>query len=141
MSIRFQSDVSRLLVADGVTLATTGNKAFFTAIVRPFKIRAVAVAINAAPGDAGVLKFDKRPTVGSDTGRGDGDVAVLNLLTTHAAGNVIYKEGLDVLINPGQQVVAEMTDASAAVTAAVISMLVEEAHERPANLTNMKATT
>jgi hypothetical protein len=122
-------------------LTSTGDKAEFNFGYVPHIIRAAAVILNAAPGDAGVVKFDKRVTYESDTGRGDGDVAVINMLTTHSAGQVIYKNNLAVEIKPGEQVVAEVTDASASVTAATVVLFVEPAWETPANRTIMVETT
>lgn len=121
-------------------LTSTGDKARWAPGLVPVTIRQVAVLLNAAPGDAGVLKVDKRPTYGSDTSRGDGDVTTINLATSHAAGKVVYKSGLNVTINPGQEIVFEMTDASASVNGAQISMLIEPSYEQPANLTAMVAT-
>ena len=119
-------------------LTTIGDKARWSPGFVPHIIRAVVVAVNAAPGDAGVVKFDKRPTYSSDTNRGDGDIAVVNLATTHAQGNMVYKKALNVTINPGQEVVVEVTDASASVNGARVSLLVEPAPEEPANITAMK---
>lgn len=138
-AIRFQQNLGSESAV--FSAASTGDKAVFTPGMLPFVIRSVAVTLNASPGDAGVIKFDKRPTAGSDSGRGDGDVAVLNLATTHSAGQVIYKDGLSVRIDPGEQVVAQVTDASAGVTAATVHMLIEYIQENPANDANMVATT
>lgn len=123
------------------TAATTGDKAEFTFGFVPHVIRGVAILLNAVPGDAGIVKFDKRPTYESDTGRGDGDVAVINLATTHAAGNVVFKDKLAVEIKAGEQVVVEVTDASAAVTVARAVLFVEPKWETRANRAIMKATT
>lgn len=122
-------------------LTTIGDKARWSPAFQPAIVRAVGIQLNAAPGDAGVVKGDKRPTFGSDTGRGDGDVFVANLATTHAAGNVVYKKALNVKISPGEEVVIEVTDASAAVSAAKISLFIEQAPEEPGNITAMKAST
>jgi hypothetical protein len=106
----------------------------------PHRVRAVALAIDNAIGGAGVLKFDKRPTHGSDTDRGDGDVAVLTIPNSTAGGIVLYKDGLNVLINPGEQVVAEVTDATAASDTGTVIIYVEPVWERPGNNTSMLAS-
>lgn len=121
-----------------LNLTTTGDKATWSPQLLPVIVRGVAIQLNAAPGDAGVVKLDKRVTATSDTGRGDGDVAVVNLATTHAQGNVVYKMGLNVQVDPGQEVVVDVTDASASVTAAKVTLLVEPKPEQPANITAMK---
>lgn len=120
-------------------LTTTGDKARWSPMFAPTRIHAISLALNATPGDAGVVKFDKRPTFGSDTSRGDGDVAVLNLATTHTVtggtqARVVYKMDLNILIQPGEEVVMEVTDASAAVTASKCSFWVEPVYETPANV-------
>jgi len=128
-----------------IDATTTGDKAN---ILVPFKCEVIRafVLLNAAPGDAGVVKFDKRPTYASDTGRGDGDVGVINLLTTHTAGKFIYKEipvagtGHVILVE-GDEVIVEVTDASAAVTEARAGLLVREVPEVPGNNSDMVATT
>lgn len=122
-------------------LTTTGDKARWSPGFRPYVIRGVAVMLNAAPGDAGVVKFDKRITFGSDTGRGDGDVAVVNLATAHPAGESIYKGNLNVEIKPGEEVVMEVTDASASVNGARAVLFLEARPEAPANLAGMTAST
>lgn len=124
-----------------VDLTTTGDKARWAPGVRPYVVRGVAVILNAVPGDAGVIKFDKRITYGSDTGRGDGDVAVVNLATTHAAGEAIVKMGLNVEIQPGQEIVVEATDASASVSAARVVLFLEPRPEQPANVAGITLST
>lgn len=121
-------------------LTSTGDKARWSPGFKKARIRGIGIAINAAPGDAGVVKFDKRPTFGSDTNRGDGDVEIINLATTHAAGAIIYTR-CNVQVNPGQEVVMEVTDASANVNAAKCSLLVEYDEEQPANISAMVETT
>lgn len=106
----------------------------------PHYVRAVALCIDNAIGGAGVLKFDKRATHGSDTGRGDGDVAVLTIPNSTAGGVILYKEGLNVLIRPGEEVVAEVTDATAASDTGTIILYVEPSWERPANNAAMLAS-
>lgn len=98
----------------------------------PHRIRAVALVVTTNVDDAGVLKVDKRPTAGSGTGRGDGDVAELSYASPDQ-GDVIYVDGLDVVINPGEDVVAEVTDATPTTGAAHIVYYVEPVWETPAN--------
>lgn len=123
-----------------VTLAAAADVARFSSPYLKMIIRAVAIELNAAPGANGALRFDKRPTFGSDTGRGTGDVATVNLLTTMAAGKVCYKDGLNVVINPGEEVVCTVVNAQAALTAVRITIYAEPFYENPANMTNMVAS-
>jgi len=127
-----------LLGVPEITFATTGDKLFIDVPFKCYVYRA-CVLLNAAPGDAGIVKFDKRPTYASDTGRGDGDVEVVNLKTSMVAGDVAFSDAsANVALEPGEQVVVEVTDASAAVTLARAWLLVREVPETPANMTNMK---
>lgn len=134
-------EVPMTVAAATLDLTSTGDKARYSPGLSPVIVRGVAVQINATPGDAGVLKGDKRPTFGSDTSRGDGDVFVVNILTTHVAGVTVYKMGLNTTLNPGQELVVEMTDASANLNGAKVTLLVEPSPEQPANITAMKLST
>lgn len=136
--------------AGGIDCAgNTGDKGVFTI---PFKcsiIMAGCVVTEDCSGAAStpVVKFDKRPTAGSDVDRGDGDIAEINLSTT-AAGKVMYDrvaEGTNLV--PGEEVVVELTTAavkdevSTAGTGEIRPFLyVEYLPEVTANLTNMVAT-
>jgi hypothetical protein len=117
---------------------TTGDKARWSPGYLKVIIRAVAVELNAAPGDAGIVRFDKRVTFASDTGRINGGVATVNLATTHAAGSVVYKDGLNATIEPGEEVVVTVTDASAGVSGAKVTLYVEPQWENPANFSKMR---
>lgn len=113
----------------------------FAPAFQPYYVRGVMAVIDNDIGATGQIKFDKRPTVGTDSGRGDGDVGVLNLTTAHTQGKIVYKFGLNVLITPGQEVIAEVTDVTAASDVADIVLLVEPASEVAANLPKMVLST
>ena len=79
----------------------------------PFKCEVLLAGLVVTEVCAGtatpVVKFDKRPTAGSDTSRGDGDVANFALSTT-AAGEVMYDEAeMGDILEPGEEVVVELT--------------------------------
>ena len=121
-------------------LTSTGDKALWGPMCVPHVVKMAAISLNATPGDAGIVKFDARLTVGSDTGRTDGTVAIINLATSHAvtAGTTsvtVYSIPTSpVTIYPGQEVVAEVTDASASASACAITLLVEPVYETPGNV-------
>jgi len=100
----------------------------------PVYVHGVAAIIDNDIGATGVVKFDKRPTFGSNTSRGDGDVGVLNLTTAHLQGQVVYKMFSPVKISPGEEVVAEVTDATAAADTADLILLLSASPEVPGNL-------
>ncbi len=77
-------------------------------------VTATCAGADATP----VVKYDKRPTAGSDTGRGDGDIAHFVLGTT-AGGSALYDaDGLRTSLEPGDQVVVQLVTAAAGVGAA-----------------------
>ena len=94
--------------------APTGDKAVFPI---PFKCELLeAGAIITETGAGGtttaIVKFDLRPTAGSDASRGNGDIAELALSTT-AAGKVVYDlAGTGTVLNAGDEVVVELTQAA-----------------------------
>jgi hypothetical protein len=86
-----------------------------------------------------VFKFDKRPTAGSDTDRGDGDIGEITLGTT-AAGKVMYdRSGAGEIIEPGEEVVFEMTTRAETAASGHVRpfLLVRPISEEPVNLDNM----
>lgn len=100
-------------------------------------LRAVAVLVTTATtGASGVIKGDILQVDGST--RGDGDaftVTVPNL----AAGKVVYKDNLNVLVTPGMRVFAELTTASGAGAGQVV-FYVEPSWSNPKNNTTMVAS-
>jgi len=134
---------------DGIDLAQTAadNLAQF---VIPFKCRVVyaGLAIHevvAADQTAPNIRFDKRPTIGSDTGRGDGDVANITVPDTTAAGKVLYdKAGYDVELEPGNQVMVQLvtaaSDSGTATGTARPFLVVDMLEETMSNLDNMVET-
>ncbi len=125
-----------------IDCTSTGDKARWSPLFYQAVVRAMAVVSNATPGDAGVIKADLRPTFGSDSSRTDGTVATINIATTHVAGKVVYHyPASPVTVSPGQEVVIEVTDASASLNGAKISLIVEWVYDTVGNNTAMVATT
>lgn len=120
--------------------AATGDKAFWSPMYVPHYVRAVGVVITTSCTGTGVVDFDFRPTQGSDTNRvSNGGIARINLLTT-AQGKTIYKDGLNQLVIPGNEVVIKLTTAAGAGNGTPV-LYVEPSWERPLNNTNMVLTT
>lgn len=77
-----------------------------------FKSRVHLAAVSIAGTDAGgaTIKFDRRITAGSDTGRGDGDAGVVIIPASNCAGLVKQDNSArGLIINPGDQIVVEVT--------------------------------
>lgn len=98
-----------------------------------------AINENALVG-AGEIRFDKRPTFGSDAGRGDGDAGILILAASLPAGSAVYKLITPIKISPGQEVVAQLTDVTGAGDLADIVLLLSPSPEVPANIAAMVAS-
>jgi hypothetical protein len=105
----------------------------------PLILRAVALVILNDVGATGVAVVKKRPIIGSAAG--ESVIATFSLTTADVLGRVRYKDNLTVQINPGQEIVTEVTDVAAAGDLAEVVYLWEPAWERPGNFTNMVAGT
>jgi len=114
----------------------------------PFKCEVyralLSITETCAGGDSTpVVAFDKRVTIGSDTGRGAADIANFALSTT-AAGKVMYDEaGEGTILYPGDEVVVQLVTAAAGDGAAghfIPHLLVIPIPEVVSNLTDMVAT-
>lgn len=112
----------------------------------PFKCEVFLAGLVVTETCAGtttpVVDFDKRPTAGSDTDRGAADIAHFVLSTT-AAGKVMYDEvGKGTVLEPGQEVVVQLTTAAATGPAGHVKpfLLVNYLPETFANMTDMVET-
>lgn len=119
---------------------TVGDSAVFWDVTKPITLLRVGALVSTVlAGTAGVVKFDRRITTGSDTGRGDGDLGVLTTPDTTAAGKVIYKD-VAVDLNPGDQIMPEITTGQG--TSGAFRYFAEYVtrHEVAANLPDMVAS-
>lgn len=128
-----------VFVKANMALGSTGDKAYWSPGYIPHIIRAVALVITNAIGSSTEVRVDLRPTAGSDTGRGDGDIAAL-LSSSLALGKVLYKDGINVRVNPGEEAVFQVTNAGEAADEAHAILYVEPTWELPANNDAMVAT-
>lgn len=124
----------------------TGDFAFFFGGGVAMEVLAAGVVVTEDFGgdtSEGEFKFDKRPTAGSDSDRGDGDIGAINCAGA-TAGQVIYDksaEGTELV--PGNEVMFEMTQRSEGTSSAGHVrpfLLVKYKPELPVNLDNMEAT-
>lgn len=87
-----------------------------------------------------VVDFDKRPTAGDDTSRGSADIAHLVLGLT-AAGKVMYdRVAKGVVLEPGEEVVVQLTTAATTAGHCKPFLLVKQIPEVLANLSDMVET-
>jgi hypothetical protein len=90
----------------------------------------------------GVVKMDRRPTAGSDSGRGDGDIASFAMAAT-AAGKVLYDEvAKGTVLNAGDEIVVQITTQPVTGPAGHFEpvLLVSPKSETKANMSDMVAT-
>ncbi|MFZ5773073.1 MAG: hypothetical protein ACOY4W_16760 [Thermodesulfobacteriota bacterium] len=90
------------------------------------------------------VKMDIRPTAGSDTGRGDGDAGSFDLGTMAGGKFVYWMPGTRVELEPGQEVVMQLSQIAAGTGAAGAArpvLVVEHAAEAWANLDSAVAAT
>lgn len=119
-------------------VTSTGDKLFWSPAYVPVIIRAVSFTNVVAPTvTPTVVDFDRRPTAGSDSGRVL--IATITIPLSLALGKVIYKDGLNHRVDPGNEVVVEVTTASTA-GSGTFGIDVERAQETPANNTAMQAS-
>lgn len=103
--------------------------------VIPHIVRAVSVVITTSPSDAGTITFKHRPTVGSSSG--EVTIAAIDYAGTAAAGDVLYVDGLNVEVTPGESIIAEVTDATPTSGNASAVVYTEPRWERPENIAAM----
>ena len=114
----------------------------------PYKCEVVQAGLmitETSEGDTtkGVVDFDKRPTCGSDTDRGDGDIGHFVMGTT-SAGKVLYdKVAIGTVLYPGDEVVVQLSTAATGTNKAGHFrpfLLVQHIPEVVANLSDMVET-
>jgi|GEM_PF-1029352 len=113
----------------------------------PFKcevVRAELLVTEVCAGSSStpVVDFDKRPSAGSDVGRGAADIAHF-IMGAIAADNVLYDEAaLGTLLEPGDEVVVQLTTAAVGTPTGHFwpVLLVKMIPETKANISNMVET-
>lgn len=121
-------------------LDATGDAADTLKVVTPITVVAIGVLCSVAcTGTNGVVKFDKRPTLGSDTSRGDGDVGTINLADP-TAGKLTKAFITPQDFDPGEEIVPQVTTATTAGDGHHV-IFYRERHEQDANLSNVVTST
>jgi hypothetical protein len=115
-------------------------------ILVPFKCEVVMAQLiiteTCAGTTPGVVKMDRRPTAGSDTGRGDGDIGDFAMGTT-AAGKVLYDDvAKGTVLNAGDEIVVQITTQPVTGPAGHFEpvLLVKPLSETKANQSDLVAT-
>lgn len=123
---------------NAASFASTGIKLTVSPGLAYMIVRAAAVVVTTAMTvTAPVLSLKKRPTAGA--AGGETTEATLTTPTARVAGDVVYKRGLNIKIEPGQNLTADVTTAATA-GAADIVIEADYASEIPAALAKMFAS-
>lgn len=130
-----------VIVAKSAALSSLADIGNWSPGYQRHLLRAWALIIENEVGGTGIVACDKRILHSSDTGRIDAAGGVINLTTAHTQGKVVYKDGLDLQVDPGDQLVWEVTDLTLAGDLATIVAWFEVWPEVPGNLTDLVATT
>ena len=126
-----------------VSNVATNSTADIATFPIPFKAKVVRayVIVNGSSSNATrfIIKFDKRPTAGSDTDRGDGDVGSLSKTASISQqGKYLYEDpSSTVTVEEGDQVIAEVTTANGDACAVDVGILLERRPELAANNSSM----
>lgn len=132
MSLRESRQVIVEQPSTTVTVASTGDKKTFAIPFNCTVLRVGFIVTAAFTVTAAVIEFDRRPTPGSDTGRGAGDVGILTAPTAaQAIGRTLYDD-VQVDLKGGEEVVVEVTTAATAGDGIPFLEIVPRAEE-PAN--------
>lgn len=128
----FQTDVR---VAEDASLASAAVVGTLSPGYQPVIARAAALVITTAADDDGVLTLKHRPTAGSSSG--ETTVDTFSYGTGNAAGSVVYVDGFEQKVAPGEELVFEVTDATPTAGNAHCVAFTQPCWEHPDNNDNM----
>jgi hypothetical protein len=130
-----------LLGAGNLALTGTGVIGRRAVGYQPIRVRAFAVIFTVVGGTgSGVLKLKRRPTPGSATG--EVVIATLNYTAAQAVvGKGIFVDGINVQLNPGEELAADVTTALTTTGSGDVIAYFEPSWETPAALTNLTRST
>ena len=131
--------VHQILFPSGLSATASGDKANWVPGYVPYIIRAAGVVFttSGATTSGAVIAFLHTNLASGSTAS---DLAVLNG-PSGIGGKVLYKDGLNVKVSPGQKVTLNVRTAVTGSLAIRGFLFVEPAWDTPANNTNMVATT
>lgn len=130
-----QEDVQ---VALGADISSTGIEGRLVAGRYGFILRGAAVVIETAVADAATITIQRRPVAGAAANQVTVDT--IEIATTHEAGEVVYLDGLNTKISPGEDLVFDVTGAGASGVAS-ITATIERLRDAAGNDTSLVATT
>lgn len=129
-----------MMTTSGISATTSGDKASWSPGYMPMIVRAVGVTYTAGNTTAGGFSglFNHLDLASGSTASA---IGTLIGNATDKKGHVIYKDGLNVEIDPGQSVVFNVTKICSGVCNVQPWLYVEPRWEQPGNDTGMRETT
>lgn len=123
---------SALHTSTADVLTTAGDHGGIMDVHIPIRVIRVGALITTAIDSTGadpVVKFDRRITTGSDTGRGDGDVGAVTIPDDTAAGKYVWSDAIKIDLDVGDQVVPQVTTAATTAGGAQYSIVYQNRNE------------
>jgi hypothetical protein len=122
----------QVVAGTAADLATAADLGRLVAGYVGFTVRAIAAVVTEVVGTAPAsVELDFQPTAGSASGRVNH--AIMTIPLAASVGDVFYRDGLDLRVDPGEAIVIE-TDGDATSTGAVaVTVYLERHWEQPAN--------
>ena len=101
---------SDMISSTADSLTVVGDASGTLKIAEPIRVVEVGFLVSTTVGTTGAtIKFDRRVKVGSDSGRGDGDVDDITIPAAAAAGKYYYSQGTPIDLDVGDEIVPEVT--------------------------------
>lgn len=129
-----------MTTASGASATIAGDIAEWGPLYKPHIVRAVMITPTVSGTDLTgvVINFNHLKPVSS--GFSSSSIDVINGTATVTPGVVMYADGLNVEISPGDRVVCNVGTAASGINV-MASIFVEPRHEEPTNDTGMVVTT
>lgn len=134
----YTTEWNEIVVADAADCTSTGEKGDFTPGLNPCTVRAAAAIVEVASAtstDAVITLY--KNTAGTTTTTNRTTIDTITIPGATAAGQVIYVDGLDVDVDPGEEVQATVTTAATTNGTNTVVLDISPSRERPANNSDM----
>ena len=90
---------------------STGDKCSFL-VARPIKVKSVGLCMLSTDAGGATVKFDRRVTAGSDSGRVSGSVGIITVPASDSQGKILYEDeaaSADLILDAGDEIVVNVT--------------------------------
>lgn len=129
-----------MTAATGASATATGDIATWSPLYKPHIVRGVMITPTVSGTTISGLVFNFNHLKPVSSGFSSSSIDVINGTATITAGRVMYADGLNVEISPGDRVVLNVGTAASGINVQG-AIFVEPKHEEPTNDTNMVVTT